>query len=183
MRKDAGGTNSYNKCFNDVQLKKTNQLRYAHLADAVTVDDQFSGLLEKALAALTPAQLPKVQECWSACAGATPDANLCAAGKPCDPATAGNTYSDATHAGGCKAAEIALAVYQEADAAKLNDFRSTGRATQQLYDTDISSYGFSKNRPINLDPKSVAKFTNVVWGSTRKVGFAYRDNIAVLAYC
>jgi hypothetical protein len=138
--------------------------------------------LEKELAALTDAQLPLVKKCWAACAG-TPDPLLCVTGKGCDPATAGNAYKDATHAAGCKATEIAIAVYQETDTAQLNAFRSTGRATQKMYDADIAGYGFSKNRPINLDPKSVARFTNIVWGATKKVGFAYRDNVAVLAYC
>jgi hypothetical protein len=182
--KAASTTNTakYNSCFADVQWKATNKLRYSHLSDAVQIDTDFSALLEKELAALTKAQLVDVVNCWAKCTGPTLDPNVCATGKTCDPATK-KTYKDATHAAGCKASEIALTVYQETDTAKLNDFRSTGLATQKSYDADIASYGFSKNRPINLDPKSVVRFTNIVWGGNKKVGFAYRDNIAVLGYC
>jgi hypothetical protein len=65
----------------------------------------------------------------------------------------------------------------------MNAFRATGRATQKTYESQVSSYGFSKNRPINLAPASVTAFTNIVWRATKKVAFALRGDLAVLAYC
>jgi hypothetical protein len=38
-------SNNYNDCFNQVQLKKTNEIRYQHLADAAKIDTKFAGLL------------------------------------------------------------------------------------------------------------------------------------------
>jgi hypothetical protein len=52
-----------------------------------------------------------------------------------------------------------------------------------VYRDDSTSYDFSKYHPINFDPASVTKFTNIVWAATKKVAFAYRDNHALLVYC
>jgi len=109
MKKDSGGTNEYNECFNTIQLKETNRLRYEHIADSVKIDDLLAGFLNKELAAVPEADLPKVLKCWSICAGAVPDATLCATGKDCDPAKTGYTYTEATHT--CKKDTIAITTY------------------------------------------------------------------------
>jgi hypothetical protein len=108
-------------------LKATNDLRYQHIADVVIVDDKLAGLLQKDLTALTEAELPIVEKCWSKCVG--PDAaTLCPAGDANCDATTAKVYKDATHTL-CPVSELALTVYKEKDTKKLNDFRTTGRAT------------------------------------------------------
>jgi hypothetical protein len=42
---------------------------------------------------------------------------------------------------------------------------------------------FAKNRPISKDATSTDAFTNIVWKSTKKVAFAFKEDVAVLAYC
>jgi hypothetical protein len=46
----------------------------------------------------------------------------------------------------------------------------------------LANYLFSKSKPVNSDPTTVDAFTNIVWKANKKVGFAFRDNVAVLAY-
>lgn len=50
MKKDTAAPptfTEYNECFNTIQLKETNKLRYQHISDSVSVDDKLAGLLHK----------------------------------------------------------------------------------------------------------------------------------------
>jgi hypothetical protein len=114
--KVGGAPNKYNSCFNEVQLKATNKLRYDHLSDAVSVDETLAGNLEKELQAITAAEFVDVTNCWTDCSGAgLATLTKCKAGRAC----AGkklftgkgvDTTCDAT-------TKIAISVYKEADAA------------------------------------------------------------------
>jgi hypothetical protein len=84
----------------------------------------------------------------------------------------------------CPKANLAIEVYKEADAAKLGDFKKSGRATTELYKKGRSNYDFSKNRPNDAaSPTNVESFTNIVWRKNLEVAFAFKDDVAVLAYC
>ena len=91
-------------------------------------------------------------------------------------------YADTTYTD-CPSAKIAITVYEEKTTAKLNDFRKTGRATEESYKLEVGNYNFAKHRAINKKMSSIEKFANIVWAKTNRVGFAIRDKYAVLAYC
>jgi hypothetical protein len=114
-------------------LKATNELRYQHNADAVKIDEKLAGVLNKALVALTDAELPDVENCWSLCLGAAVAANCDAAGKAC----AGKKYFKEVHAPCAVATKLAISVYKESDKTKLEDFRTKGRATDETYKTEL----------------------------------------------
>jgi len=78
---------------------------------------------------------------------------------------------------------LEIEVYSETDTAMLNDFKTTGRATKKLYDDGRVNYDFSKHRPNPTKTDAVIPFTNIVYRNQKKVAFAFKDDVAVLAYC
>jgi len=83
----------------------------------------------------------------------------------------------------CPIAQLEIEVYSETDTAMLNDFKTTGRATKKLYDDGRVNYDFSKHRPNPTKTDAVIPFTNIVYRNQKKVAFAFKDDVAVLAYC
>jgi len=58
-----GGTEYYNDCFNQIQLKEHNKLRFNHQADAVQIEKELAANIETSLAKATT--LTKdVKDCW-----------------------------------------------------------------------------------------------------------------------
>jgi hypothetical protein len=126
--------NEFNTCFNDIQLKATNELRYQHNAEAVKVDKKLAGAVNKALTELTDAELDVVEKCWSVWLGASVAANCEGDGKACKGL---KYFKDDTHAT-CKiATKLAISVYKETDKTKLEEFRTKGRATDETYKTEL----------------------------------------------
>jgi hypothetical protein len=56
---------AYNECFNNIQLKATNELRYQHLADSVQIDTVLAPKLHKTLSEVTDMKI--VKDCWTMC--------------------------------------------------------------------------------------------------------------------
>jgi hypothetical protein len=95
-----------------------------------------------------------------------------------------NHVDDANKDFGCKIADMAFNYYtEEDDSSKIYDFLNSGKATKAAYDKDLPFFEFYKHRPINNDFNSVTQFTNIIWKSTTNVGFAVKNNVAVLGYC
>jgi hypothetical protein len=145
----------------------------------VTLQKELASKIEEKLAAAdTTAKMDLIYKCYSLCSQGKTDGD-CATGAAC----AADIFDPAIEAK-CPKADLAIEVYKETDTAKMNDFKKSGRATTEVYKKGRANYDFSKNRANNpADPKNVEGFTNIVWRKNLEVAFAFKDDLAVFAYC
>jgi hypothetical protein len=151
---------AYNQCFNNIQTKATNELRYQHLADAVEVDTVLAPKLYKLLNDATDMEV--VKDCWAKCLRRALDGDgklkkeadkyvsICTTLEDTDKCKKAESEfkiadGDCKTAGDTTESTLALTVYEETDDKKLNEFLKTGRATDMVYKTDIENYLFESN--------------------------------------
>jgi uncharacterized protein YkwD len=167
-----------NTCLNDVALEAHNAFRRYHATPPLTLDDTVARELQ-----LQMDEKPlnkwkgKIELCEADYADGTTCPNVTPAGKT--PTAAAQRVKDIN-------ARCMDNVYEEADAAKLNELVTTDAATKAWY-VGKDEFNYKNGEPIGWNDKAryarYQDFTRMMWKKATKVGFGIRGKWVIARYC